>query len=200
MRAADSNVQNASSTEPYLEAVGRTGNIDLGIEMSDRMSALMDGELEDESAEALFATLRNDDELRHTWAAYHVIGDALRETPVLSKGFSARLAERLAEEPTVLAPPKPKPRKYPAIAWPAAASLAAVAILALALKPGHESGPGNLPVQPPASMAQASDNQATEHMRAYLTAHLEVSPGAAATGGDTAVARAAFDPQQDFAR
>jgi negative regulator of sigma E activity len=34
-----------------------------------------------------------------TWREYHLIGDALRDANVLSKGFSMRFAARLAEEP-----------------------------------------------------------------------------------------------------
>lgn len=64
----------------------------------------MDGELEDSAAESLFKTLSNEAELRRTWDAFHLIGDALRRAPELSPDFSRRVMDCLADEPTVLAP------------------------------------------------------------------------------------------------
>jgi sigma-E factor negative regulatory protein RseA len=64
------------------------------------------------------------------WRTYHLVGDALRGTPSLSAGFSARLAAKLVAEPTVLAPAR---RQVDAHArWRAmsvAASVAAVALV-----------------------------------------------------------------------
>jgi len=70
----------------------------------DKISALMDGELDDHEARAQFTRLRHDDELTDCWHTFHVIGDTLRGEQGLSPGFNRRLADRLAGEPTALAP------------------------------------------------------------------------------------------------
>ena len=98
--------------------------------MNDRISVLMDGEADDRSAAQAIDALRRDAEALHTWRTYHLIGDALRDAPPLSPGFAARVAERLAAEPTVLAPGRlqaARPRTWFALS--AAASLAAVGMV-----------------------------------------------------------------------
>jgi len=69
----------------------------------EQISALMDGELDDARVHALSAQMKND-ESSDCWAAYHLIGDALRSECLAQSGFSRRFAARLAAEPTVLAP------------------------------------------------------------------------------------------------
>jgi sigma-E factor negative regulatory protein RseA len=102
--------------------------------MKEKISALMDGELDGKVAAALVEEIGRGGEAREAWVAYHLAGDALRETRALSEGFSARFARRLAEEPTVLAPRRIAPRfagSRPWLAMPAAvaASLAGVALV-----------------------------------------------------------------------
>ncbi len=67
----------------------------------EHISALGDGELPGTEVELAFAALHSDDG-KQAWITYHHIGDALRAqaSPDLSEGFSARLAARLALEPT----------------------------------------------------------------------------------------------------
>jgi sigma-E factor negative regulatory protein RseA len=99
--------------------------------MKDRISALMDGELDDTAAAQTIDTLTQDREALDSWRMYHLISDALRDTQVLSAGFASRVAAELAKEPTVLSPRSPKsaraepPRR--ALAW--AAGVAAVALV-----------------------------------------------------------------------
>ena len=100
----------------------------------DRISQLMDGELDDRSAAEVFETLRQDREAVQTWRTYQLISDALRESRVLSTDFTARFSERLAAEPTVFAPRAHFPGVQPAsrrwyVASAAAASFAAVAMV-----------------------------------------------------------------------
>lgn len=67
----------------------------------EHISALGDGELPETEVELAFAALHSVDG-KQAWTTYHHIGDALRAaaTPDLSEGFAARLAARLADEPT----------------------------------------------------------------------------------------------------
>src|SRR6185436_10700508 len=98
--------------------------------MNDKISALMDGEADDKSAARLIETLARDAEALRTWRTYHLIGDAMRDAPPLRQGFTARIAEGLAAEPTVMAPGRlqaARPRTWFALS--AAASLAAVALV-----------------------------------------------------------------------
>ena len=87
----------------------------------------MDGELEDRDVENVCLELR-EPEHAATWTCYHVIGDALRGSASTSSGFSVRFSERLAAEPTILAPQRERPRPL-AIAWAAAATVAAVGVV-----------------------------------------------------------------------
>ena len=72
--------------------------------MKSKISAMMDGELPDQELDDSMRALSSDDEALETWRRYHLISDALRDTQVLSSGFSERLALRLEEEPAILAP------------------------------------------------------------------------------------------------
>ena len=69
----------------------------------EQISALMDGELDEARARTLCAQLKSE-ESSDCWAAYHLIGDALRNECLAQRGFAQRFAVRLAAEPTVLAP------------------------------------------------------------------------------------------------
>ena len=72
--------------------------------MKSRISACMDGEANAFGANGSAAQLADDHEAREAWRTYHLIGDVLRGLPVTSPDFAARVAQALAEEPTVLAP------------------------------------------------------------------------------------------------
>jgi sigma-E factor negative regulatory protein RseA len=96
--------------------------------MRDKISALMDGELDDQAAAQLLDALASDREARDTWRTYHLISDALGKSRMLSAGFAERVAAALAKEPTVLAPSRPRsaePRRWVAMA----AGVAAVSLV-----------------------------------------------------------------------
>jgi sigma-E factor negative regulatory protein RseA len=96
--------------------------------MKDKISALMDGELDDRSAAEAIDALERGGEARDTWRTYHLISDALGDTRVLSAGFTQRVAAGLAAEPTVLAPGRLRPvepRRWIAVA----AGVAAVSLV-----------------------------------------------------------------------
>ena len=151
----------------------------------EKISALIDGELEELEARQQFGRLKQDEELAQCWATFHLIGDAMRGENPLSQGFGERLAQRLAGEPTVLAPRRFAARRLVAYALSAAASLSAVALVGwLALF--------NNPLAPQSDLAQAPntttpaavpDPSATlasvpseGRMNEYLIAHQEFSP------------------------
>jgi len=88
----------------------------------EQISALMDGELDEARTQALCAQLKSEESC-DCWAAYHLIGDALRNESLAQTGFAQRFAERLAAEPTVLATRyKPLAEERGAFGWQAAVS------------------------------------------------------------------------------
>src|SRR5262245_16154745 len=101
--------------------------------MKDRISVLMDGELDDRSAARLIDELADagqaGGDAREAWRIYHLISDALGKSRMLSEGFSERVAAALAAEPTVLAPRRlagvREPRRWAALA----AGVAAVSLV-----------------------------------------------------------------------
>jgi sigma-E factor negative regulatory protein RseA len=73
------------------------------------LSALADGALDANEVQRTCAAWRDDADARATWHAYHLIGDALRADDLCAHAgadaqFLARLRQRLADEPAVLAP------------------------------------------------------------------------------------------------
>lgn len=97
--------------------------------MKDKISALMDGELDPEAAAGVIAQLKKADELRSEWMVYHLISDALGQTEAMPADITRRVGTRLATEPTVLAP-RP-PIKHKARVFAVAASVATVAVIGL---------------------------------------------------------------------
>ena len=89
----------------------------------ERLSALLDGELDAEAVTQACAHWRESTESRATWHAWHLIGDVLRSDdlasdPARDTAFLDALRAKLANEPVVLAP---KPLETPVIvASPAA--------------------------------------------------------------------------------
>ena len=139
--------------------------------MDEIISALMDGELEGAAADEALAILRRDGEAAETWRLYHLMSDAIHEQPLLSAGFTRRMSERLADEPTVIAPGR-LPGRTPVqrFAYAAAASIAAVALVAwLAFAPQRPADAPIAKVQPPAVSLPAQAND-------YLLAHQGFSP------------------------
>ena len=75
----------------------------------ERLSALLDGELDTAAIGQACAHWRESAESRSTWHAYRLIGDVLRSDdlagdPARDVGFLRALRARLASEPVVLAP------------------------------------------------------------------------------------------------
>jgi sigma-E factor negative regulatory protein RseA len=149
--------------------------------MNDRISALMDGEVDEKSAARLIEALARDAEAIRTWRSYHLIGDAMRGGMLrgvfLSERFTERVAQRLAAEPTVLAPRRLRtesPRLFTMSAL--AASVAAVAFVGwMAFAPQPQVAPA-----PMAQVQNAADKLVLVPLpkaaNDYLLAHQGFSP------------------------
>ncbi len=72
--------------------------------MNEQISALLDGEIALEDASHLITSVQSNRQAAETWSQYHLIGDAMRDTPSFSANFKQNLMLKLEQEPTVLSP------------------------------------------------------------------------------------------------
>ena len=112
----------------------------------ERISVLLDGEMDRTEAAAVIAALCADPALRRHWHELHRAGDALRSHEVAasdSEDFCRRVAAAIGAEPTVLAPRAAKAasglRRYWVPGMAVAASIAAVAFIAVPLMPAPDT-------------------------------------------------------------
>lgn len=106
------------------------------------ISALMDGELDQEDAASLIPALKQREDLRETWAAYHLIGDALRGQHCGDCGVAGVVAAQLSREPTVLAPRSARSGSTKRWALPSLAAAAAVATVTWMSMETQQGGAG----------------------------------------------------------
>jgi sigma-E factor negative regulatory protein RseA len=185
--------------------------------MTEKISALMDGELDSDDAADILAGLKKTDELREQWVAYHLVSDALSQPEVMRIDVSSRVRARLAAEPTVLAPQVSRgTARHKPVAFAAAASIAAMAVagwMSLHTTPPADLSRANLannrtvPVtslsEPPVTSVAATPHtpaSAPPRMNDYLMAHREFSPGAGMHGTPPPYVRTVAEPRQSFAR
>jgi sigma-E factor negative regulatory protein RseA len=152
----------------------------------ERLSAFMDGELEDHEAAGQLRRLREDPELRAAWETYHLIGDAVRGEAGYSSALAAKVSARLAAEPTVLAPgTRMQLRSVRRVALSAVASIGGVALVAwLALFDNPFTAQQNVAVNqaPPGAQTQLAATPANGAVNDYLLAHQQFSPSTAMQG------------------
>ena len=167
--------------------------------MNEQLSALMDSELTEAEAVRLLNVLKNDVQLKQRWDSYHLLSDALRKTPQMSADFGAKIMQRLASEPTVLAPRRTLKPAAPRFALPLAASFAAVSLVgvltwqmtqmnrteqstvhvAAAATPQRVALTGSAAAQPTLPERVLFSSAASQ---SYLLAHQEFSPSYAMEG------------------
>ena len=151
----------------------------------EQTSALMDGELDARQAETEIARLKQDPEARSNWEMYHLIGGAMRGDRMVTGNVASRVSERLAEEPTVLAPRAKRPAPGVRYVLSAAASLSAVALVAWVafqspVTPGEQAAvvPAVEPTPPTELVSVPSDGKVND----LLMAHQEFSPSTSLQG------------------
>lgn len=123
--------------------------------MKANVSALIDGELDEPLQAAVLDTLCRDWDLRRRWEIYWEIGDCMRGADCLSLGFTREVMDRLAVEPTVVAPVAKRRSGLRPFLVPVAASVAGVALVAwVAFRslPAEQAGP-DLAAEPVAALA-----------------------------------------------
>lgn len=159
----------------------------------ERISLLLDGEMDPAEAEAAIAALCADPAFRGHWHELHRAGDALRSNEVAAcdaAHFCARVTAALAGEPTVLAPRAVKNtsglRRYWMPGLAVAASIAAIGFVAVPLLRAPETTSVATKVEQPASEVTALDPRtslptivnaraAGDAFNPYLAAHRELT-------------------------
>ncbi len=148
--------------------------------MKQEISALMDGELFEDEVGSLLDRAKHDEAGQKDWETYHLIGDVLRQPEHIHCDLSARVRNRMRDEPTVLAPRGAAVKqKVRAFALSAAASLLAIGVVAwMSLQISPEATP---------QMAMQQVDSGRAHLKAqandYLMAHQEFSPSTDMKGG-----------------
>lgn len=184
--------------------------------MEDKISALMDGELDADEATSTIARFKKTDELREQWAVYHLISDVLAQPEMIPADVAHRVSARLATEPTVLAPhPSPSASaRHKPIAFAAAASVTAMAVAAWMslhttqpvdrlqanLADNRPSPVAQSPAIPVTSVSPPPSASAPAQINDYLMAHREFSPGTAMHGMAPSYVRTVAGSRQNFAR
>jgi len=167
----------------------------------ERLSALVDGELDAEAAAQACGDWRERGEARAGWHAYHLIGDVLRSDdlavdPSRDLVFLQALRVRLQDEPVVLAPqPLPVPaRQAPAFAgngstgrrwnWIGTSAVAAGFVTVASVVMLTRGPTATIDTSPAATLAQGA--------AVAQPASLQMSPNAAASEPQALVANGAL--------
>ncbi len=163
--------------------------------MKEKVSALLDGALDEHASSRMLESLKRDGGLRREWENYCLIGDVLRDEPLLSSDFASNVMLCLDDEPTVLAPAK----REAGGGWarhlmPVAASVMGVAAVGWVAMMLSGAGADSIQVArakvPAAVVASANEpriarvasSPAEPSEREYLFAHQAMAPSAAMPG------------------
>lgn len=156
--------------------------------MKQQISALMDGELCDDEAEALLGNIRKDGDAQHDWQTFHLIGDVLRQPDHLPRDIDPAFFDRLAAEPTILAPQPKRYSRMQYFAMSAVASIMAMAFLAWFAMHIDSSQPDPRMQQlarqslPSTTVSASVDGDSIDD---YLLAHHEYSPSTELRGASS---------------
>ena len=141
--------------------------------MKENLSALMDGELDGMASQAAIDEIQQDTALKDSWDMYHLIGEAMRDSPALTLDVRDEVRAALLAEPTVLAPRAL--RHKPVLTVRHYALAASVAFAAAVGWVGWQQS------EPPLVVAKASEVQVFSPLDTvdapYLLAHQEMAVG-----------------------
>ena len=149
--------------------------------MNERISRLMDGEVDASEMDGVCAMLKGDAAMV-TWSCYHTIGDALRgETPV-TRNVGMAVSRKLVGEPTVFAPRASAVSRTASWAWAAAASVAAVTVVGWTAYSLIDATPAGFAKAGEAGTMRAAQIRQITVPADYLLAHQEYAPANALQG------------------
>lgn len=102
-------------------------------EYAEKISALMDNEVDSQQASSTIELLRDNEQARKRWARYNLVSDTLRNNlpDRVDVSFSQRVSQLLENEPVILAPRRSQMPTYlrHAAGFAVAATVAVVAVL-----------------------------------------------------------------------
>ena len=154
--------------------------------MREQVSALLDGELDDEQLNAALQALQDDTDLRQDWQIYHLIGDVMRGDGVGSLAVADRVSAQLVDEPMLERHELSVVRRSGAAAnrawYSLAASVAGIAFVGWAawssLMPSAPTGVAGTEVARQTVSAPAHDSQPVVYQSQvsdYWMAHRQLS-------------------------
>ena len=163
--------------------------------MKQEISVLMDGELFEDEAENLLNRIERGSDVHRDWEIYHLIGDVLRQPDHIHSDLSARVRERMRDEPTVLAPRRHAVKqKIRTFALSAAASLSAVGVVAwMSLQISPQVAPKMAMQQ---NAVRPANVQIQQKANDYLMAHQEFSPSTDMNGGASYIRTVSYRPDE----
>lgn len=174
---------NRRASEGGAESAGDSSADDC----AQRLSRLLDGELDARGCAEVFERLRRDADVCRRWAMLNCVGDALRSPEVAvwhSDAFVKRVSAALEKEPTVLAPAA-RPPQASLRRWllPGAGAAAAAAVLIAVGLPSRQSASPeslatNAKTTPPAATVVMQDPAQIDRsplLERYLAAHRELA-------------------------
>lgn len=156
--------------------------------MNQKISELMDDELQHHELSAVLQSLKQDEQSEATWELYHLISDVIQQ-PALAESIHNHnsIKERLKQEPALLSSAPVKNKRLSNMLVSMAATLSAVAVVAwVSLQVNsHDEINSN-----PASVAQTATAQpdinsspVDTNSSDYIMAHQEFSHGPDMSGG-----------------
>jgi sigma-E factor negative regulatory protein RseA len=170
----------------------------------EKISQLMDGELDGQECGAHIRRLTAQPDLARRWDQYHLIRDVLRSEAGTRVDLVASVRARLEAEPTVLAPRRRVQEMTAGYAVPVAAAVAGIVIGGMwnALTQGPSPVATQASTQAKTSLVAAPSpkatpltpvtRQASGQVKEYILAHQEFSPTSAMQGAASYVRTLSF--------
>lgn len=157
--------------------------------MKERLSALLDGDIENDAAHPVFDALGRDHETRRDWDTYCLIGDVLRGEQGNAAPLADRVMHALRDEPVVFAPVRKggtaRARRggFVQRIMPIAASVMGMAVVGAVGYTLYSGGDRQMPVAPAVAQADSTADSllalqsSTEPHRKYVLVHQGMSGG-----------------------
>ncbi|MCG6976382.1 MAG: sigma-E factor negative regulatory protein [Acidiferrobacterales bacterium] len=177
--------------------------------MNEKLSALMDGELEPDQLQKVLKDAGSQDQLKKTWSRFYLAREVMRQEldHLAAADLADNVAAQLLQEPTILAPRRVLAAsriKRVATGMALAASVAAVALVGVRwMAPDDVAAPQYIAsvenadyLHTGATRWQSVPNDVEENLNAYLVEHSEFSSTTSMNGVMSYVRFAGYDSEK----